>query len=59
MARRLRDAGAVRYLEIPIKQAPGSALKLLSDVDKTVLRINKYGLTHGSVAECLLLIVRS
>lgn len=48
-----------KKLEIPIKQAPGSALKLLSDVDKTVLRINKYGLTHGSVAECLLLIVRS
>ena len=42
-----------KKLEIPIKQAPGSALKLLSDVDKTVLRINKYVSTRGSVPEYL------
>ena len=42
-----------KKLEIPIKQAPGSALKLLSDVDKTVLRINKYVSTCGSVPEYL------
>ena len=42
-----------KKLEIPIKQAPGSALKLLSDVDKTVLRINKYVTTRGSVPEYL------
>lgn len=33
-----------KKLDAPIRQAPGSALKLLSDVDKTVLRINKYGI---------------
>lgn len=42
-----------KKLEIPVKQAPGSALKLLSDVDKTVLRINKYVTTRGSVPEYL------
>ena len=42
-----------KKLEIPVKQAPGSALKLLSDVDKTVLRINKYVSTRGSVPEYL------
>ena len=48
-----------KKLELPIKQAPGSALKLLSDVDKTVLRINKYGSTHGSVSGCRKLTMRS
>lgn len=57
-AEHIEDAGSAvekkleaveKKLEIPIKQAPGSALKLLSDVDKTVLRINKYVSTRGSV----------
>lgn len=34
-----------KKLEIPIKKSPSTALKLLNDVDKTVLRINKYGLS--------------
>lgn len=32
-----------KKLELPAKKAPGGVLKLLSDVDRTVLRINKYG----------------
>lgn len=49
-AEHLEDAGSAvekkleaieKKLEVPIKKAPGSALKLLSNVDRTVLRINK------------------
>ena len=51
-AEHIEDAGSAlekkleaieKKLDIPVKQAPGSALKLLSDVDNTVLRVNKYG----------------
>lgn len=51
-AEHVEDAGSTvekkleeieKKLEIPIRKAPGTALKVLSDVDKTVLRINKYG----------------
>lgn len=40
-----------KKLEIPVKKAPGSALKLLSDVDKTALRINKYASMRSSVSD--------
>ena len=41
-----KDLEAIeKKLEIPIKKSPSTALKLLNDVDKTVLRINKYGLS--------------
>lgn len=50
-AEHIEDAGSAvekkleaieKKLEIPIKKAPGSALQLLSNADKTILRINKY-----------------
>ncbi|KAH6625855.1 hypothetical protein C7974DRAFT_338176 [Boeremia exigua] len=42
-----------KKLEIPVKKAPGSALKLLSDVDKTALRINKLLALPGGLASFL------
>lgn len=48
-----------KKLEVPIRKAPGSALKLLSDVDKTALRINKYGSICSSVSGCVKLTMRS
>lgn len=60
-AEHIEDAGSAvekkleaiqEKFEVPIKKAPGSALKLLSDVDKTTLRINKYGTTRRSVRVC-------
>jgi hypothetical protein len=48
-----------KKLEVPIRKAPGTALKLLSDVDNTVLRINKYGSTKRGVSEHVKLTVMS
>lgn len=48
-----------KKLEVPIKKAPGSALKLLSDADKTALRINKYASLHSSIPEPVELTMRS
>jgi hypothetical protein len=48
-----------KKLEVPIKKAPGSALKLLSDVDRTALRINKYGTKHCRVPGYMKLTMRS
>ncbi|KAJ4337830.1 hypothetical protein N0V87_004385 [Didymella glomerata] len=42
-----------KKLEVPIKKAPGSALKLLSDVDRTALRINKLLAAPGGLASFL------
>ena len=56
-AEHIEDVGSVveknleaieKKLEIPIKKAPSTALKLLNDADKTVLRINKYGSSYKS-----------
>lgn len=67
-AEHIEDAGSAvekkleaveKKLEVPVKKAPGSALKLLSDVDKTVLRINKYGTLRSSVLGCMKLTMRS
>lgn len=64
----LEDAGSAvekkleageKKLDLPIKEAPGSVLKLLSDADKTVLRINKYESIHSSVSGCVRLTMRS
>ncbi|KAF3036795.1 hypothetical protein E8E12_004529 [Didymella heteroderae] len=61
-AEHIEDAGSAvekkleaieKKLEVPIKKAPGSALKLLSDVDKTVLRINKLLAAPGGLASFL------
>lgn len=48
-----------KKLETPIKKAPNTALKLLNDVDRTVLRINKYELSYKSrrgIVPCMKLI---
>ena len=67
-AEHIEDAGSAvekkleafeKKLEVPIKKAPGSALKLLSDVDRTALRINKYASTRSSVPEHGKLTMRS
>ena len=64
----VKDAGSAvekklealeKKLEIPIKKAPGSALQLLSNVDKTVLRINKYGSTQRGISGCTKLTMMS
>lgn len=61
-AEHIEDAGSAvekkleaieKKLEIPIKKAPGSALQLLSSVDKTVLRINKLLAAPGGLASFL------
>ncbi|KAJ8108615.1 hypothetical protein OPT61_g8052 [Boeremia exigua] len=61
-AEHIEDAGKVvekkleaieKKLEVPIKKAPGSALRLLSKVDKTVLRINKLLAAPGGLASFL------
>ena len=58
-AEHIEDAGSAvekkleeveKKLEVPIRKAPGTALKALSDVDKTVLRINKYATFQDSVS---------
>lgn len=67
-AEHIEDAGSAvekkleaieKKLEIPIKKAPGSALQLLSSVDKTVLRINKYASTRDNVSGYTKLTMRS
>ncbi|KAF1927382.1 uncharacterized protein M421DRAFT_421784 [Didymella exigua CBS 183.55] len=42
-----------KKLEVPITEAPGRALKLLSDVDRTALRINKLLAAPGGLASFL------
>lgn len=67
-AKHIEDAGNTvekkleaieKKLEVPVKKAPGSALKLLSDVDRTVLRINKYGISRSRVPCYTMLTMRS
>lgn len=67
-AEQVEDAGSAvekkleaieKKLEIPMKKAPGSALKLLSDVDRTILRINKYAYIYSRGAKYNILTMRS
>jgi len=67
-AEHLEDAGTAvekkleaieKKLEVPVRKAPGSALKLLSNVDSTVLRINKYAHVRSSVLRHIILTMRS
>lgn len=67
-AEHIEDAGTAvekkleaieKKLELPVKKAPHSALKLLSNVDRTVLRINKYGSKRGGVGCYAILTTRS